>query len=444
VTTQTLNHNIEQLYSFITGEDDEGHICDAIPDDACSYVPQNFFLNVLNGSATKLGDQLGSPNLVLPWFLDVLGAPAFLAGWLVPIRRSFALLPQLAIAGWMRQFKKRKWFWAAGGAGFGLAFTLMIVAASVFSPANAGLLVVLLLAVASLARGVSSVAFKDVLAKTIPQGRRGTLLATRATVGGMLTLIAGLLLRLFVASETDIQPFLILLGATAVLWFIGAGIAAMISEEDGATSGARNAFKEARAGWRVLRQAPGFRKFIITRALLLSVKLAVPYYALYARRLIDGHIGDLSLFVIATGLSEVLSSPFWGRYSDRSSRTVMMWGGLLAVVVGILALAIGLLPTAWQTPFALAPVFLLIGFAQAGVRLGRKTYLVDAAPKTERPLYVALSNTLIGLVTLTSGVLGLLAQLLGIRFLLFLLVLVTACGVFVCWRMPEADQMVAT
>ena len=44
-----------------------------------------------------------------------------------------------------------------------------------------------------------------------------------------------------------------------------------------------------------------------------------------------------------------------------------------------------------------AGVVLVVVVAQAGVRLGHKAYLVNAAPAAERPLYVALANTLIGM-----------------------------------------------
>jgi hypothetical protein len=122
----------------------------------------------------------------------------------------------------------------------------------------------------------------------------------------------------------------------------------------------------------------------------------------------------------------------------------MMLGGVLAAITGVGALALGSLPSGWHTPLTLAPVFLSVGFAQAGVRLGRKTYLVDGAPDQERPLYVAFSNTIVGILTLASGAFGLIAQAFGVRVLLSTLLVLTALGVAVCWRMPEAEQMALT
>lgn len=432
---------LEQIYDFIT-EDDVGSACDTIPEGACHEAPRNFFLNALNGAATKLGDQLGSPSLVLPWLLDALGAPAFLTGWLVPVRRAMALLPQLAIAGRIRRFEKRKWFWAGGGAIFGVGFLLMIPAAMLLPAVWAGTAIILLLGLGSVGRAASSVAFKDVLAKTIPQGKRGSLLGLRATAAGVLTLGAGLLLRLYVSDANDLRPYLLLLGAAGLLWIVGAGLAAAVAEQPGATEGARNGLQQARAGWHLLRQQPGFRRYIVARALLLSVKLVTPFYVLYARRLTGGAAIGLSWFVIATALAEMLSSPFWGRFSDRSSRVVMMAGGGLAVLAGALALLLGIMPPAWQTPLVFSSVFLLVGFAAAGVRLGRKTYLVDAAPEAERPLYFAVGNTLIGALTLASGSLGLIADLFNLPILIATFLALTLLGVGAAWRTPEAAEMV--
>lgn len=438
-----LDPALERAYDFITEEDDEGSACDTIPAEACTEVPGNFFLNVLNGASTKLGDQIGSPSLVMPWLLDALGAPAFLSGWLVPVRRALALLPQLAIAGRMRQFERRKWFWALGGAGFGLMFLLMIPAALLPSPLAAGLLILFLLALGSISRGVSSVAFKDVLAKTIPEGRRGTLLATRATTAGLLTLAAGLLLRLYVGERGDVTPYLLMLGAAGILWLAGAAIVLVIEEAPGATGGARDTLEEARAGWHLLQEQAGFRRFIVARSLLLSVKLAIPFYVLYARNLTGGAVSGLALIVVATGLAEVLSSPFWGRFSDRSSRSVMIAAGVFSIGFGALTLSVGRLPAGWQTPFVFAALFFFIGMAKAGVRLGRKTYLVDAAPAKERPTYVALVNTIVGVITLASGLLGFIADVYSVPVLLILFLALTAGGVFVAWRMPEATEMAA-
>jgi MFS-type transporter involved in bile tolerance (Atg22 family) len=433
---------VDRVYELITGEDeDEARACESIPEGACVEVPGNFFLNVANGAATKLGDQLASPGLVLPWLLAALGAPGYLAGLLVPVRRAAALLPQLAVSGNMREAERRKWYWFAGALGFGVMFLLMIPAVLILPPTAAGWAMIGLLGVASTSRGFSSVAFKDVLGKTIPQGRRGRLLALRATIGGLLALAAGVLMRLYLGGQSHITPYLLLVAAGGGLWALGAVAVLFVKEQPGATEGGRNAVEELNAGLALLRDVPGLRRFILARALLLSITLSVPYYSLYGRQLTGAQVGNLGIFVVASSLAAVFSSPVWGRLSDRSSRTVMMVGSGLAALAGAAALVLTCLPETLHTAFVFGGVVLLLGFAQAGVQLGRKTYLVDGAPPDERPLYAAMTNTILGLLILAGSGFGLLQQVIGVRALIGVFVALALLGVVAVWRMPEAEHM---
>lgn len=433
---------VDQLYDFITGEDtDEARACEAIPDGACVEVPGNFFLNAANGAATKLGDRLASPGLVLPWLLAALGAPGYLAGLLVPVRRAAALLPQLAVSGKMREAARRKWYWFVGALSFGLMFVLMVPAALILPPTGAGWAVIALLGVASISRGFSSVAFKDVLGKTIPKGRRGRLLALRATTGGLLALVAGVLMRLYLGEQSHVTPYLLLVAAGGGLWVLGAVAVLFITEQPGATEGGRTAIEELNAGLALLREVPGLRHFILARALLLSITLSVPYYSLYGRELTGAEAGNLGIFVVASSLAAVLSSPVWGRFSDRSSRTVMMVASSLAALAGVAALALTLLPETLHSAYVFGGIVLLLGFAQAGVRLGRKTYLVDGAPVDERPLYAAMTNTILGIFILLGSGFGLLQQVIGIRALIGVFVAMGLLGTAAVWRMPEAEHM---
>lgn len=430
----------ERVYDFIT-EDDEGRTCEAIPDSACRQAPRNFILNTLNGSATKLAEQLASPGLVLPWLLSTLGSPAALAGLLVPIKEAGSLLPQLAVAGTIRAYSKRKWFWVGAGSTQAVLLALMIPAAIWLPPVLAGWTIVVLLALFSMASGVGSVAFKDVLAKTIPKGKRGRLLAARATLGGLLTLIAGSILRLNLQDSQSLVPYFILIAAAAMLWGIASICFAAITEEKGATEGGRNALAEVSAGLHLIREVPMFRRFIVARVFLLSIELSLPFYAIFARDVVGASIGGLGVFVIANGISNIFSSPVWGRFADRSSRSVMIFSSILAAVTGAVAVMIGHIPDHWQGVFVFAPVFLLIGFSQAGLRLGRKTYLLDGAPDADRPLYVAVSNTLIGVATLLGGVLGLIAYTFGVQSVIVVLIILALVAAGICRTLPEANEM---
>ena len=439
VTDRTLSGRV---YGWVTDEDPEGQACEAIPDEACKEVPKNFLLNASNGAATKLAEQVASPGLVLTWLLGTLGAPVALVGLLEPIRQGGSLLPQLAVSGRMRAFARRKWFWVGAGVTQAVSLLAMLFAALALGGAAAGWVIVGALAVFSAASGVGSVAFTDVMGKTIPKGKRGQLLGVRSTIGGAFTILAGIILYGWVKGTAGIGVFLILLGGAAALWALAAVLFAGITEEPGATEGGRNALMEARSGVGLLSGVPGFRRFIIARAFLLSVELSIPYYALRARD-ITGSGSSLGLFVVALGLAALLGSPLWGRLSDRrSNRLVMGLGGAAGVLAAAGALGLGLFSSGTVSPYFYAPIFLLVGLAQSAIRVGRKSYLVEAAPADERPLYKAVSNTTVGLLTLAFGALGLFAQALGVDAALTLLLALGILGVAAVWYMPEAGAMV--
>ncbi|HET8726315.1 MAG TPA: MFS transporter [Alphaproteobacteria bacterium] len=434
---------IDRLYAILSGDDAEDRACDAIPDEACSAVPRNYLLNVANGAATKLAEQLASHGLVLPWLMAAIGAPAALIGFLAPIRQVGALLPQLLVAGRIRRAAVRKWFWVGAGSVQAIALLAMIPAVLLLPPVPAGLGVLVLLGVFATAGGIGSVAFQDVTGKTVPRGRRGRMLANRAAIGGALTLAAGLALRLVLGDGRAVAPYLWLVAAAAVLWALGALIFARIDERPGATEGGRNAWAEARRGLLLAGDVPGYRRYLAARGALAAVEVAMPIFALYAHGLFGGRLGSLGVYVLALGLAQVVSSPFWGAFADVSSRQVMAWAGGIGCAAGLMALAVPLLPELLRSAWVYAVVVFTLGVAEAGVRLGRKTYLVDAAPKDDRPLYIAFANSAIGLVTLGLGAVGIVAQAAGAAAAILVLTLLAGVGALLSLGMPEAGRMTA-
>lgn len=432
------DHRLEAVYDALTGEGDGERLCAAIPDDACSAVPRNYLLKLLNGSCTKLAEQLASPGLVLPWLLGAIGAPAVLVGFLVPVKQAGSLLPQMLVAGRIRGLARRKWAWTGAGLVQSICLVAMVPATLGLPPAAAGASVVALLAIFSLASGVGSVAFQDVMGKTIPRGRRGRLLSQRAAVGGVLTVAAALWIRSGLQGEGDAGAFVPLLLVAAALWAAAALLFGVISEAPGATGGGRNFAGELGAATRLLREQPAYRHFLGLRGLLLSVELATPWYALQAREYSGGDLGGLAWGVLAVGGAKALSSPLWGPFADRSSRAVMVVAALVAALSAAWALYLaggGLQHPAW---YALA--LALLGVAQGGVRLGRKTWLIDAAPDDERPTWVAVANSSTGLLALGSGALGLLVAAIGLPGLIAVLLGLALLGALAAWRLPAASR----
>lgn len=426
----------ERLYDWITGEGEE-RACDAISEKQCTDVPKNFFLNAASGFCSKLAEQLVSPGVTLPWILNLAGASAGFTGLLVPLKNAGSLLPQILVSARIRSFAKRKYFWGFPALFQALMVALMALAFYFYEGNAAGYFITGALFLFSVASGVASVSFKDVMAKTIPKGRRGRLLATRATGGGILTLAAGAVMFLFLDQNTEKLPFLILILIASVLW-VGAGMFFMlIDEEAGATDGGRNPIDEVKKGWDILKTDTNLRDFVFTRAMLMAIPLAQPFFIIYGKEITNAELSGLGLFVLASGIAGFISSPFWGKFADASSRKLMMVVAILGILNIALVMAFDYLPGNLQSIYVFAPLILLIMMIHGGARLSRKTYLTDYAPDDERPLYISLSNTFIGLFTLVAAGIGFIAELFSLQILFLFLIGMLIAAIVLAFRLKE-------
>lgn len=426
----------EKVYDWISG-DGEQRICKDIDEDQCTSVPSNFLLNAASGFCSKLAEQLVSPGVTLPWLLNMLGASSGFTGLLVPLKNMGSLMPQILISAKIRGFPRRKYFWALP-AFFQALMVLLMAAAFWFLDGNsAGYFIVGALFLFSVASGVSSVSFKDVMAKTIPKGRRGRLLATRATGGGVLTLAAGALM-FFVLQDTSSKwPFLLLILAGALLWFGAGFFFLLIDEHAGATEGGRNPFDEVKKGWELLKEETNLRNFILARAMLMAIPLAQPFFILYGKNITGAELSGLGLMVIVAGIAGFISSPFWGIFADKSSRKMMMVVAAAGILNILLVMNFNLLPVSIQNIYYFAPLILLSMMLHGGARLSRKTYLTDYAPEEERPLYISLANTFIGIFTIVAAGIGFIAEWFDLQVLFLFLTGMLVCSIGLAFRLKE-------
>ena len=429
----------ENLYEKLTNEED-ARLCRDIDERACRETPRSFVYLLASYFFTKLGDAIASPKTTLAWLTTAVGAPAFVLGLLVPIRESGSLIPQLFIGGFIRRLPIRKWVWVAGsivqaacivGIGF-VAFRLEGTAA--------GWSILGLVTLFSLARGFCSVSSKDVLGKTIPKKVRGQLNGWSASAAGLLTIGVGLVLMTPVArlGETDLIG--VLLVGAGLLWVLAAALYSRVGEYPGETGGGRSAV-EALAKLKLLVTDKPFRRFVMTRALLMCSALSAPFYVALAQDHRGSAAVVLGSFVAASGLASLLSAPVWGRFADRSSRKVMVVAALVTSGIGLLTFAAErLLPALGQTTWFLPLAYFTLSIAHSGVRVGRKTYVVDLATGNKRTDYVAISNTVIGVLLLLVGSVGALSPIIGNAGIIALLAFMGLLGALLGLTLPETQD----
>jgi MFS family permease len=426
------------VYERLTDEED-ARVCRDIPEDACRETPFNFSLMLASSFLSKLGDAIANPKTVLPWVMNSVGAPLALTGLLVPMREAGSLIPQLFIGGFVRRHPVRKWFWVAGSLLQALAMAGIGGAAMTASGAAAGAALIGLLLIFSLARGLCSVAHKDVLGKTIPKSKRGQLTGWSAGAAGLVTIGIGAGLMWAGGAREGDPPYAAMILGAGCLWVAAAALFALVQEFPGESAGGGNAFLEALDRLGILTTDPAFRRFVVTRALFLSSALSAPYLVVMAQQSGATGAATLGLFVLASGLASFVSGPVWGRFADRSSRQVMVMAGGIASIVGLAVCGFAFAaPNILANPWFLPLAYFLLSIGHDGIRVGRKTYVVDLAGGNRRTDYVAVSNSVIGVLLLLAGAASAALGSLGAATIVLALSVCGAAGALLGRTLPEA------
>ena len=430
-----------QLQELQLGDDELAQVCRDLPESACRAQPRNVALHVVSLSLTKAGEGLADVKVVLAWLLDAIGAPTWALGLLVPVREALAMLPQLLISVRIRQLPVRKHVYVAGCVVQGAAIIGIGVIALTLAGDAAGIFAIALIAVFALGRSLCSISHKDVLAKTVDKGRRGSVSGVAGSVAAAVTLLVA------VAYAADWLPLnvpvvagMVIVGGAA--WLLAAFVFEAIREEPGATEGAVDGLAAVIAQFALLRSDAPLRRLITARILLLSTALAPPFYIALSGDFVPSGLGTLGLFMMASAGASLSSAYVWGWLADRSSRQVLMIAAALAALANGFAAFMALaMPHRLESDWFLPAMLFVLVIAHQGVRLGRSVHVIDMADLDNRATYTALSNSVVGVVLLAGGVFGVIAQWLGLGAVLALFALMAALAIVAASRLDEVQAM---
>lgn len=425
----------DQLFQRLTGADP--NINREISDEAARKQPSNAWRYFGANALGKLADELSSARLVLPWLFGALAVPVGLVGLLVPLREAGVLLPQTGVAAYGQRFTRRKSLWIAGACISAISLLLIAATAQLARGLSAGLILLSLLTLYSLGRGICSVSAKEVLGKILAKSVRGKLMGWSSALSGLLLLAIGLWFSV-PQERLGLEMITLLLCMSASAWGVAILLFTQIEEPPQRADEALSITQQLADLWQILRHDSQLQGFIWVRSLLLSTALAQPYVVLLVQQQEGDSIYLLGYLLLLSALVSAIASPIWGYMSDIDSPRQM---AIAAFICALVALAVGSASLAGASPgfWPLAVAYALLTLAHTGVRLGRKVYLLDMSDSDNRGAYTALSNTVIGLVLLLLGVLGILSQGIGIASTLLLLGLLALVAAWRSLHLPTVN-----
>lgn len=437
----------ERLYSALLRRNPESE--DEMPAEVRADVAPNGLRQVFANALQSSGDQAVNASTVLPWLFSVLGVPAALTGLLVPIRESGSMLPQAVLTPLVLRVRRRKWVFVAGAVVQSSAVAAMAVVAATGDGLSAGVAIIVALAVFALGRCLCSIASKDVQGRTIPKGERGQINGLATTAAGIVAITLGLGIRLLGGEDLGPMQFAGLFAGAAALWagvaIVYSGVREPLPVEQRADAGD----DAGESGWlaqtfALVRDDKPFRDFVVVRSLLLVSALSPPFVVMASIESGAGALSGLGGFVIASGLAALIGGRVFGRLADRSSKRVMSGGAALASGIIVAAVAVAAIPGfdagGWVGNLFFTVVYFALTLTHTGVRVARKTYVVDMAEGDRRTVYVAVSNSVMGFVLLVVGGISSVLAAGDVAWALLFLAAMGLVGVFAGARLPEVSR----
>jgi MFS family permease len=376
-------------------------------------VRNNYRLGVANGVLFAFGDSLTSAGLVLALLVRQLGGSLALVGLLPALQSGGFLLPQLLVGGRLQAMTYKLPLYRRAAVvrlSTFLILTLVIFAAGLVPQSLTLWLIIICYMVFNLGGGTSTLAFQDVVAKVIPSRRRGSFFGTRQLMGGLLTFaIAGPLVR-WLLGEGGPLPFPHNFGVLCVLGLVFYSLSlyafTVVQEPPQTRTASRLRMIEGlRRAPAIMREHSNYRWFIVSRMLTRGGQIAEPFYLLYATEALGLPAGVAGVYLAVRAIAGALSNLLWGRVSERQgNRSLMLIAGALLALTPALALLVPMLagrlwPGTGGLTAAMGLVFLVSGIANDGSNIAGMTYLLEIVPEAERPTYIGLANTTLGLVT---------------------------------------------
>jgi MFS family permease len=413
----------------------------------CEHFRRNYLLGLLNGAFYRLGDTLVDPSVVTAWFVGELTTSPFLLGLLMPIYKGGWFLLQLPTSHYIQRRSKHMPTYIVAATVRILSWFALALAVLLLAGRDPQLLLwffFLFWTLASLASGVGGVPLLSIIGKVIPADRLGHFFGLRNLFGGLLGILASLVAARILSAQ-GLLPFptnysLIFGLAALALGMTFTSFALIREPEEVVPEGPGLPFhRYLTQSARALFHDRPFALYTLARCLLVTVDLAVPFYTAYAQKSLQAPVSFAGIYLTATMVASLGSNLLWSRLSRRrGNKPVLVTASAMGLAAPLIALmftsSAGFLSRS-ALHYAFAVVFILAGASRVGIWIGGNSYLLEYAPQSQRPRYIGLANSAIGLSTLLGIGMGIAVGQTGLVAFFWGAAVMTLGGMLFCLRL---------
>jgi MFS family permease len=396
-------------------------------DIAKRHFKRNFFLGVMNGVLFNLAFAFTSPSTVLPLFMSKLTASRVLIGLASTLESMGWFLPQILIAVATLHHPRQMPFYRKTAILRGGSFALFTLCIFLFGNKNPLFLLLsffVFFTIYALSGGLAGVAFTHIVGKTIPQHKRGSFLGMRIFFGGSLAVLGGIVVRKLLNQYNFPLNFGVIFLFACVLIVIALLSFSLTKEPKTPAQLKKRSFKDNfLKGIKIFNEDKRFKQLIISRVLIGTYMMGLPFYVIFAREVLQAPQGMVGIFLSFEMAGYVLSNLLWGYLSNRMSNSLVLFmTALSSTLPPILLLSSLILHLPLESFFF---IFFFLGATNSGSIIGGTNYLLEISPELDRPIYIGFMNSLVGPTIFLSAVGGLVIQLTSFT-VLYLIVFAVA------------------
>ncbi|MFC2150704.1 MFS transporter [Calditrichota bacterium] len=377
---------------------------------------------IVNGIMLRTALALMGPATVTPLFLSHLTTNNWLIGLGSSVSIAGWFLPQIFGAHLILGMKRRLPFYRWMGLVRGLSFAATGIATAFLTIAYPSLLVALffiLMLSSAISGGLAGVIFLDIIGTSIPtkgepgKPGRGSFFGWRLALSGMMGISIGVgVIDPILEHIAFPYNFALIYGLASLFVAVGVTVFGFVPEPPVINPEKRISLGEhLRRSFALVKDDKPFRRYLYTRNSLMLYMLGMPFYILYADKQFGLTPFWIGMYLSVRFAGEVAFNVLWAKLSDRGhNRLVMRGAALVSLLPPLICLAESQLQLG-EVVFAL--VFFFSGGAQTGAIIGGNNFLLQHAPPDNRPMYIGVINSTLGVTMLSAALGGVIVDQLG-------------------------------
>ncbi len=377
---------------------------------APSHQGHNFLALALDYTFFKIAMAFVNPDSVLPAFVRQLTDAAPVIGLMTTVINGGWLLPQLAAAQIVSRKPRKKPALIVGISGRILFWVMALglwLGLARFPTAALALLFTCLGLFAVL-DGLASVAWFDIMARAIPIKLRGRLISIAEVVGGLGGLGVGVAISAIMRADRFTFPtnYALIFTLSGVA-FVPSAIALLVIREPTLDLPTTSDEVPLTVSWlEPIRSNAAFRHLMLCRLLVGMIEMVSPFYVVHASDVLHLTERVIGNFVAAQTLAGVGAGLLLGLVSERHGPRHVFQISAVVALIGPLFALVAHHANGQSLTLAYPLVYATVGVVKSSWMLGFYNYMLEIAPDAQRPAYIGLGNTIMGLLTLAPALGG--------------------------------------